>query len=96
MKWLLVLLLSASSAWSFPVARCVNLDNALNSPGFEGEWGYRIERGHLDRIRRAGFDAVRLPVEFSTRWDGRRIDPALYAQATFGGSSFVIARCRAM
>lgn len=75
MKWLLALFLLTAPAWGFPVERCVNLDNALNSPRAEGEWGYRIERGHLGRIAAAGFDTVRLPVEFSTRWDGQRIDP---------------------
>ncbi len=83
MKWILALILCAfcaAPARAFPVERCVNLDNALNAPGYEGEWGYRIERAHLDRIARAGFDTVRLPVDFSTRWDGRRIDPAFLAR----------------
>lgn len=80
MKWILALFLLTAPAWSFPVGRCVNLDNALNAPGYEGEWGYRIERSHLDRIAQAGFDAVRLPADFSTRWDGRRLDPAFLAR----------------
>ncbi len=44
--------------------RCgVNLGNALDAPN-EGDWGYRIELPHLDAIRDAGFDGVRLPVRF--------------------------------
>lgn len=84
MKWILALVLivaaAATPARAFPVARCVNLGNALEAPRFEGEWGYRIENAHLDAIARAGFDTVRLPVRFSARWDGRRIDPAFLAR----------------
>jgi endoglucanase len=43
--------------------RGVNLGNALEAPN-EGDWGYRIELPHLDAIRDAGFDGVRLPVRF--------------------------------
>ena len=48
----------------FPIRRGVNLGNALEAPD-EGDWGYRIEPGHLAAIADAGFDGVRLPV----RWD---------------------------
>lgn len=47
----------------FPMRRGVNLGNALDAPN-EGDWGYRIEPTHLDAIRDAGFDGVRLPVRF--------------------------------
>lgn len=47
----------------FPMRRGVNLGNALEAPN-EGDWGYRIELAHLDAIRDAGFDGVRLPVRF--------------------------------
>lgn len=47
----------------FPMRKGVNLGNALEAPE-EGEWGYRIEAGHLAAIAEAGFDGVRLPV----RW----------------------------
>jgi endoglucanase len=46
--------------------RGVNLGNGLEAPS-EGAWGYRIETAHLDAIRDAGFDGVRVPV----RWDVR-------------------------
>jgi endoglucanase len=54
---------SQASAPPFPMRRGVNLGNALEAPN-EGDWGYRIELAHLDAIRDAGFDGVRLPVRF--------------------------------
>ena len=53
----------ASPATPFPMRRGVNLGNALEAPN-EGDWGYTIELPHLDAIRDAGFDGVRLPVRF--------------------------------
>jgi len=50
---------------AFPMRRGVNLGNALEAPA-EGEWGYRIERAHLDAIAAAGFDGVRIPVRWTT------------------------------
>jgi endoglucanase len=54
---------SQASVAPFPMRRGVNLGNALEAPN-EGDWGYRIELPHLDAIRDAGFDGVRLPVRF--------------------------------
>lgn len=54
---------SRAPAAAFPMRRGVNLGNALEAPN-EGDWGYRIELPHLDAIRDAGFDGVRLPVRF--------------------------------
>jgi|CXWL01.1.fsa_nt_gi endoglucanase len=54
---------SQAPAAPFPMRRGVNLGNALEAPN-EGDWGYRIELAHLDAIRDAGFDGVRLPVRF--------------------------------
>lgn len=66
----------------FPMRRGVNLGNALEAPN-EGDWGYQIEIPHLEVIRDAGFDGVRLPV----RWDAHAdteapytIDPAFFAR----------------
>jgi endoglucanase len=56
--------------------RGINLGNALEAPN-EGEWGYRIETAHLDAIRGAGFDGVRLPV----RWDAHAREAPPYALA---------------
>ena len=63
----------------FPVKRCINMGNALESEN-EGDWGYTIRERDFHTIRKAGFDTVRIPV----RWDIKiqpqppyRIDPAL-------------------
>ncbi len=63
---------------AFPVARCVNLDQALEAPQ-EGDWGYRIAQPDIAWIADQGFDTVRLPVRFSAHWDGR-INPAFLAR----------------
>lgn len=75
----LLLLTGPATADGFPVARCINLGAALEAPA-EGDWGYVIARADLDRIAAAGFDTVRLPVRFDTRWDGARLDPAFLAR----------------
>lgn len=74
----LILVLLATPLHAFPVARCINLGNALEAPT-EGDWGYVIERHHLTEIAAKGFDTVRLPARFSAHWDGR-IDPAFLAR----------------
>ncbi|MEO1661344.1 MAG: glycoside hydrolase family 5 protein [Pseudomonadota bacterium] len=62
-----------------PIERCINLGNALEAPN-EGEWGYVIERSHLDVIKQAGFDTVRLPV----RWSGHAdLEPPYTIDPTF-------------
>ncbi len=48
----------------FPVRRCMNMGNALESPN-EGEWGYSIRAQDFRVVANAGFDTVRIPV----RWD---------------------------
>jgi endoglucanase len=58
---LALLPLSAAAA---PMARCMNLGNALEAP-HEGDWGYTIAEGDFATIRAAGFDSVRIPVAFS-------------------------------
>jgi endoglucanase len=57
----------------FPMRRGVNLGNALEAP-VEGEWGYTIDLAHLEIIRDAGFDGIRLPV----RWDAHTLAEAPY------------------
>ncbi len=42
----------------------INLGNALEAPS-EGEWGMVIEEEYIELIRKAGFDAVRIPI----RWN---------------------------
>lgn len=50
---------------AFPMRRGINLGNALEAP-VEGEWGYWIERAHLQAIAAAGFDGVRVPVRWTS------------------------------
>ena len=57
----------------------MNLGGALEAPA-EGDWGYVIEKQHLDRLATDGFDAIRLPVKFSQYWDGTAMDLALMAR----------------
>lgn len=75
----LALPVNAAADTAFPVSRCINLSNALEAPR-EGDWGYTIERVHLQDIADAGFDTVRFPVKFSGHMRGGRIDPALLAR----------------
>ena len=63
----------------FPVRRCINMGNALESEN-EGDWGYTIRERDFHTIAKAGFDTVRIPV----RWDIKiqnqppyKINPAL-------------------
>lgn len=58
----------------FRVKRCMNMGNALEAPN-EGDWGYRIRQQDLQKIARAGFDTIRLPV----RWDTHTANRAPYA-----------------
>jgi Cellulase (glycosyl hydrolase family 5) len=68
---------------SLPVGRCVNMGNHLEAPK-EGEWGgKKVEAADLDRIAKAGFNTIRLPVRWSTRAGANAphaIDPAFMAR----------------
>lgn len=71
----------ASGAY-FPVERCINLANALNAPN-EGEWGYRIEEDHLRIVADAGFDTVRVLIDWHSHAGEAApytIDPAYFAR----------------
>lgn len=66
----------------FPVKRCINLANALNAP-VEGEWGYRIAETDLQTIAAAGFDTVRVAIDWHshTSDDGPYVvDPDYFAR----------------
>lgn len=80
LAWAIALLPTMALGQDLGIKRCVNLGDALETPAREGEWGYVIEDRDITLIAEAGFDAVRLPVRFSTRWDGRAIDPAFLAR----------------
>jgi len=51
-----------------PIARGVNLGNALEAP-FEGQWGTVIKDEYFKLIKEAGFDHVRLPVRWNAYAD---------------------------
>jgi endoglucanase len=66
----------------FPVQRCINLANALNAP-MEGDWGYRIEEDHLRIIAEAGFDTVRVLIDWHSHAETQApytVDPAYFAR----------------
>ncbi len=72
---------TASSAY-FPVQRCINLANALNAPN-EGDWGYTITEQDLQRIAGAGFDTVRVLVDWHSHaleTPPFMVDPAYFAR----------------
>ena len=73
-RYLLLFLCLPVCAQALPVARCVNLDQALEAPN-EGDWGFIISRDNIRWIAAQGFDTIRLPVRFNAHWDGQ-IDPA--------------------
>jgi endoglucanase len=50
------------------LGRGINLGNMLDAPT-EGEWGGVIQESYFDIIREAGFDAVRVPIRWSTHAD---------------------------
>ncbi|MCR9079421.1 MAG: glycoside hydrolase family 5 protein [Hyphomonadaceae bacterium] len=65
-----------------PISKCMNLGSALEAD-FEGQWGYVVRRSDLVRIKRAGFDTIRLPVRWSSHADQEKpytIDPELLAR----------------
>ena len=46
------------------VRKCVNMGGALEAPR-EGDWGYTIEKSDFNKLKRAGFDSVRIPIKWS-------------------------------
>lgn len=60
----------------------VNLGNAFEAPA-EGAWGVRLAAEDFDRIAKAGFDSVRIPVRWSAHAGDAppyTIDPAFFAR----------------
>jgi len=73
---------------SVTLRRGVNMGNMLEAPN-EGEWGLTVQEEYFDRIKDAGFDFVRLPVNWKahtkrTGYDdgdtGYTIEPAFFAR----------------
>lgn len=46
------------------LGRAINLGNALEAP-VEGEWGVTLQESYFDLIDSVGFDAVRIPIQWS-------------------------------
>lgn len=74
---------STSTPTSTPVAvvelqRGINFGNMLEAP-HEGDWGLTVQEGYFDLVKEAGFDFVRLPINWSGHTDKAApytIDPA--------------------
>jgi endoglucanase len=68
---------------SIPVGRCINMGNSLETP-WEGAWGgKKIDAADFDRIAKAGFNTIRLPVRWATRTGTEppyAIDPVFMAR----------------
>ncbi|NNE56912.1 MAG: glycoside hydrolase family 5 protein [Hellea sp.] len=56
--------LTTTATTNSPVKRCMNMGGALEADA-EGDWGYKIRLADFTRIKRAGFDTVRIPIKFS-------------------------------
>lgn len=68
----------------FDMRRCLNMGNALDSPR-GAPWGPAIDTADFKRLRRAGFDTIRLPVRFNDYTGPRpayEIDPDFLAEVT--------------
>jgi len=46
------------------LGRGINLGNALEAPA-EGAWGIQLEESYFQRIKQAGFDSVRIPINWA-------------------------------
>lgn len=55
---------SNARADALPFKRVMNIGNALDAPAYQ-KWDVTLESHYFHIIKRAGFDAVRLPVRFS-------------------------------
>lgn len=73
---------SAYTAINSPISRCMNMGSALEAL-YEGQWGYTVRRADLVRLKRAGFDTIRLPVRWTVHAEREApytIDPAMLAR----------------
>lgn len=67
----------------WPVRRCMQFANALDAPR-EGEWGYRIRDTDIRAVAAAGFDTIRVPIQWSAyaaEAPPYTLDPAIFARA---------------
>jgi len=49
---------------NFSDMRCLNFEQALEAPN-EGDWGYVIQKDHLQNARIQGFNTVRIPIAWA-------------------------------
>ena len=84
---------TSTPAASVTLRRGINFGNMLEAPN-EGEWGLYVQEEYFDLVKGAGFDFVRLPVNWKahttrTGYDdgdmGYTIEPAFFALERFGG-----------
>ena len=69
------------AAAGLPVGTCINLGNHLDMPSRDQWGGKNLGKPDFTRIRRAGFDTVRIPVNWYRHADARApytIDPAWF------------------
>ena len=67
---------------SIALHRGVNMGNMLEAPN-EGEWGLHVKEEYFDVISQAGFDFVRLPVQWNSHADGNApytVDSTFFAR----------------
>ncbi|NOY78871.1 MAG: glycoside hydrolase family 5 protein [Calditrichaeota bacterium] len=64
------------------LGRGINLGNALDAP-YEGAWGVVLKESYFQKIAKAGFNSVRIPIRWSAHADTAKpytIDPAFMAR----------------
>ncbi len=69
-------------AYNRRLGRGVNLGNMLEAPQ-EGAWGLKLEADFIPKIKKAGFDSVRIPIRWSAHAQAQplyTIDPAFLAR----------------
>jgi endoglucanase len=71
---------SEAFAYNRLLGRGINVGNALEAP-YEGAWGVTLKEQYFQAIQAAGFDSVRIPINWSTHAQSRspyEIDPAFF------------------
>ena len=64
------------------LGRGINFGNTLEAPN-EGEWGFKIEEKHIEAIKNAGFDYIRLPIRWNAHAEWAApytIDPTFFTR----------------
>jgi len=72
----------SSPQTTLSIHRGVNFANMLDAP-VEGDWGLTVEEQYFDLVKSAGFDFVRLPINWAAHTDASSpytIDPTFFAR----------------